>query len=221
MLVTTPIFGSVDPIPYASHLHAWKRTAEELPDAEIIFHSPWRLPIDSARNQAVIDALRNECEYLFCYDSDMVLDPSILSRLIKRNKPAVAARYTIRGYPFSSAMLRFTDETKTKIKTFEASAEEEKMELLQVDAVGTGACLIKTDIFKKVNFPWFFTGATHTEDVYFFVNAAKVEGFSCWVDMTIKVGHLGEPIVIHPGNAGALKKFYEEGHSTSFYSAQQ
>ena len=67
------------------------------------------------------------------------------------------------------------------------------------DAVGTGFLLINLDIFKKLKEPWFFWKTNEQGEVvegedYWFCRIAKEAGFEVWVDLTIKVGHIGDYI---------------------------
>ena len=107
IMVSCLLYASTEPIPYASHCQFWYRLGKSMPDVEFYFQSPWRVPIDSARNQSVLKALELGCDYIFFYDNDMILDPETIPRLLARDKPAICGRYTIRGYPFNSAILRF------------------------------------------------------------------------------------------------------------------
>src|SRR5947207_1738166 len=66
--------------------------------------------------------------------------------------------------------------------------------LCQVDAVGLGACLMRTDVLERVPEPWFkFEDAG--EDIYFCVHA-KEHGIEIYCDGSYALGHIGEPQVV-------------------------
>jgi len=212
ILLSTLIYSAVDPAPYASHLNAFYRFGRDLPEWEFVFHSPWRLPIDAARNQAVQAALEYECEWLFFFDSDMILSPAVIRTLLEREKPMVMANCLIRGYPYEPMIFRYADESKKALLKYVPTDEDRKQEVIQADAVGTACTVIHCELFKHMEEPWFLTGKYHTEDVYFCVKAAaEVQGFSCWVDLTVEAGHLLNPFVLTSSNAPHLREFWEKG----------
>lgn len=210
IMVATIIYGSVDPEPYRSHLQFWYRCGVEMPDVEFLFHSPARLPIDTARNQAALAAMQNECEWLFFYDSDMVLDPLIIKKLLAHEKPMVMGHCVIRGAPFESMTFRFDKDDPTRMDRYEATEEEiaEGNGLVKMDAVGTACTLINVGIFKALPSPWFVTAKLHTEDVYFCVKARSLKEFECFVDYNTVCGHLLDPVVAGIGNRDALNAYY-------------
>ena len=74
------------------------------------------------------------------------------------------------------------------------------------------ATLIKVDIFRKIDFPWFLTGTANTEDVYFCIKAqTKVEGITIAVDTTVPAGHvLKDKRVLFPNNAELMRSQEKE-----------
>jgi len=214
IVVATIIYGNIEPIPYASHNNLWYRLGKDLPDWQFVFHSPWRYPIDTARNLAAKTALEVDAQYLFFYDSDMELDPHVLKSLLERDKPAVMAMCWIRGYPFEPMVFKYTEDRKTMFK-YEPTEEDYQNEVFQCDAIGTACTLINTDVFRHMPEPYFLTGKYHTEDVYFCCKAREyVEGFECWVDTKVCSGHLLDPVVLNRHNVVDLRKFYEKYDSS-------
>jgi hypothetical protein len=215
ILLSTVSYGDVHPIPYSSHLNMFYRLGKEV-DADFIFHSPWRVPIDTARNEAVAEALNNECEWLFFFDNDMALDPRIVQKLMVHDVPCVMAHCLIRGYPFEPMMFRFKDdENGVRIGLTKYAPTDEEYasnKLLKVDAVGTACTLIKTEVFRNMSKPYFQTGEFNTEDVYFCMKALnQIEGFECFVDLSFECGHMLNGFVLTRDNAKALKEFHEKG----------
>jgi hypothetical protein len=212
ILVSTIEYGSVDAGCYRSHMQFWYRCGRALPEWEFSFYAPSRLPIDTARNECAQLALTTDCEWLFFYDSDMILDPNVLIELLKHDKPMVMAHTIIRGYPFESMMFRFKDEKKEQLDKYEATEEEIAQGLAQMDAVGTACTLINVGAFKALQRPWFLTSTAHTEDIYFCMKARQLKEFSCWVDFKTVAGHMLDPYMVTSGNRKLLKEYVEKAY---------
>lgn len=90
------------------------------------------------------------------------------------------------------------DDTADKYKHFPII--ELPNTLCEVDAVGMGACLMRTDVLDRMPEPWFtFAPGGVGEDVYFCVHA-KEAGLHIWCDGSYTVGHFtGEPQVVDKG----------------------
>jgi hypothetical protein len=217
ILVSTLIFGGVDGRPYASHCNFWFRVGKCMPEHEIMFFSPERFPIDLARNKAAQQAILSDYDYLFFYDTDMVLDPDVLLKLMAREKPIVSAYCAVRGYPFRSMIYRYTNENKTVLDSFEPTEKEWSDGLIMVDAVGTACTLIKTDVFKQLPYPFFMNGKYHTEDMYFCIQVNQMVQNQIWCDLTVEAGHMTNGIILHSKNKDALKKFYDDGNNSNFF----
>lgn len=71
---------------------------------------------------------------------------------------------------------------------------EVPQQLVEVDACGFGALLMRRDVLQKFPHPWFRFNECG-EDIYFCVHA-KLAGARVWVDGSYMIGHLGEPTVV-------------------------
>jgi len=149
----------------------------------------------SARNKIVRKALDGKFDYIFFMDSDMSFPPNTLDNLIKRDKDIVGGFYMRKkgGYLPNAFMLGSVDGDKflTQFVT----------ELTEVEAVGTGCMLIKTEVFKNIEMPWFEywtnsspEGHVMTEDIVF-CEKAKSAGYKIFCDGEIRCGHVGMFIV--------------------------
>jgi hypothetical protein len=217
ILVSTLIYGGVEAHPYTSHCNFWFRVGKCMPEHEIMFFSPERYPIDAARNKSFTQSILSEYDYVFFYDTDMVLDPDVLIKLMKRDKPVIMAYCAVRGYPFRSMIYRYSNKEKTVLDPFEPNEQEWKEGIIKVDALGTACTLIKTDVFKHIPYPYFMNGKYHTEDMYFCILVNQVLQDQFWCDLTVEAGHMTNPILLHSKNRDALKDFYEKGNNSSFY----
>ncbi len=209
LMVATNIY-KIDPIPYASHLSMIYRLGKNLPELDLVFSGPWRMPIDVARNAAVDYALKMECDYLFFYDDDMVLHPDIIERLFARKKDIVMALCYIRGYPFRPMMFRF--DGVGNLDLYDYKDEDVEDGLVKVDAVGNACTFINCEAFKLIPEPWFVTGKTHTEDVYFCMKARDyIEKLELYVDVSFESGHMLDKPILTSTSRKLLLKMYEKG----------
>lgn len=152
------------------------------------------------RNRLVAEAQQLGVDYLLFVDSDIVLPPWALRRLLSHDKDIVGAIYRQREAPFR--MLG---------KSVEGQMMDEHMagrvlnpaELMEVGALPGGCLLVKASVFDKLVKPYFQTPA-HAADGdkpewiegedYFFGRMAREAGFQLWLDWTLSLSlnHIGQ-----------------------------
>lgn len=152
-------------------------------DADLVMQ--FGCDVASNRNEIVNQTLNSGAEYLLFVDADMVFNPDTLTRMLSHGKDMVGLLCNKRTFPLVSNVAPLDeDRTKPIPKT-----------LFKAGSCGTGVMLIKTEVFKKLSFPWFefrYEGNEHIgEDVNFCRNARKI-GYDIWVDPEIPVRHAGE-----------------------------
>ena len=143
--------------------------------------------IASSRTWLVNYALEQKATHLLFVDSDMTFPSDVIPKLLAHKKDIVGVKYHRRKFPL--------EETHKPLK-------EDSEELFEAQYVGTGLMLIDLSIFNKEwqsdgkKTPWFNFGRDSQgqlalgEDAWF-CYTARDNGFSTWVDPTIKVGHVG------------------------------
>ena len=216
VLVATNLY-QIDPVCYSSHLSMFYQLGKVSDEFEIVFHGPWRLPIDNARNNAAKVALKLECDYLLFYDDDMYFptaqDIVKMLRKVRDRIHILQALAYVRGYPFKP-MCFLKEEHGGNHRTGFFDDWKDHIDengLVKCDAVGCCGTVIDVRLFKLTPEPWFHTGKMHTEDVYFCIKTQQFVGnVGCYMDTTIKIGHLLEKIILTDGNKDMLKKIYEE-----------
>lgn len=162
-------------------------------DVDINVVEGYQLPF--ARNRIVQHALEKNCDYLFFIDADMVFPSDTLTKLLAHDLDFVNALAFRRTKPHYPCIFNWND-TEKSYETVSYSGG-----LLEVDATGMPAVLIKTDIFKKMkeiwpNQPWYYyRDNVFSSDLTFCENARKL-GYKIMIDTDLKIGHLGEEIVI-------------------------
>lgn len=82
--------------------------------------------------------------------------------------------------------------------------------LQKCDALGFSLCLIKTDLLKLMEEPYFLTGKNHTEDVYFCMKATENlrPKPSIYLHTGIQCGHMLNAVPIEYSNQPIMKAFY-------------
>lgn len=152
--------------------------------------------IYDARNKFCQQAIEGEFDYIFWLDSDMVFPSYVLQQFMQADKDIVAGLYFRRNYPFTpvafSELRRENGILKMK------DLEEWPGDLFEVDGVGFGCVLMKTDclfdIAGKEGGIWFTPTQDAGEDAAFCLRA-KEYGYEIWVDPTVKLGHVGQTVI--------------------------
>ena len=146
--------------------------------------------IEVSRNEMIETALAFGADYLFTVDSDMRFPPDTLLTLIAHNKSVVCCDASRRRSPFTSV-----------VKTYDGNRidyhKEELPELLKLKD-GTSACtLIKTEVFKKLEPPYYaveWEGKSFLGEDYYFTRKLRKAGIMVWCDtkLSLQIGHIGE-----------------------------
>ena len=130
--------------------------------------------------------------HLLFIDSDMWFEHDAAERLLKRDKDIIGVPYNLRKDPPTSTM-KMHDENGNVLW------QEYPDGLIKAAAVATGFMLIKTNVFEKIQKPWFFFEANEDGDLVtgedmWFCFAARKAGFDIWADSTISVKHIGDKL---------------------------
>lgn len=142
--------------------------------------------IMEARNALVARAQEAACTHIFFLDSDVVVPPNALERLISWHKPIVAASYVKRVEPHQL------------LGEFENGGIN-GAPLREMSTIPLGCALIKLDVFDKLTRPYFAYLTTPegsiSEDT-FFSHKARNAGFNIHLDtaLTREVGHVGSKV---------------------------
>jgi hypothetical protein len=150
-----------------------------------------------ARDQAAKMAVENDCDYLFMIDDDMICPDDMFQKLYAHDKDIVAALAFTRNYPHRpvmySALEGYDPVARKEYFKNHVIQNYPKGELVECDAVGFGAVLIKTWTLHKMEKPWFMSTCGTGEDILFCYKAKKI-GARVFMDTACSIGHLGAPI---------------------------
>jgi hypothetical protein len=170
----------VEQIIYSNHIHFFCQTVKDFPKDQFVVFTPIRSSIDRARNEAAKMALMLEADYLMFIDDDVLLPINycnhIFKELVDANKDIIAGSVRIRGYPFNRMAFKYKEDESTdkkQVLDFYNDKHDPEHPVVDVDALGFSTCLIKVDVLKPMDPPFFITSPNGTEDVYFCIRAQK------------------------------------------------
>ena len=156
------------------------------------------LGLDQARNNTVRLFLQDKtATHLFFWDSDTLLLPDAILKLLDRKLPIVSGLYLERGMLHRPVIIDMTLEGKTA-KNFKIRygdlTEVPENQLVECGVTPGGMFLTERNVFEKLTDPWFaFPRAAVGEDVYFSVKLMEA-GYKQYVDTCVEGIHL----VQHP-----------------------
>lgn len=172
---------------------------------EFYWYTTGRILTALAREKLVQEALKGGMDYIFMYDDDMILPIDTVEFLLRdmeehpeidvvaplafmRNPPHYAVMYTtIEGFDKDTHMPYFINNFVKKYP---------KDKLVECDAVGFGAVLIKMSMVNRMKPPYFFSTTGSGEDIYFCMKSRQETGARIFMDTRVKLGHLSKPPVI-------------------------
>ena len=157
------------------------------PDDEIVLSMKRGTLIADQRHDLAKQALLEEADYLLMLDSDMRFPHDIIHHMVSRDKDILAACSATRKHPAK------TNAFRSIRPSLNLWIDKGSKGLHEVAAVGTAIMLIKTEVFFRMDLPFFeivwddyfqhFMG----EDVYFCAKARQA-GFKVWVDQDLSHG---------------------------------
>lgn len=145
--------------------------------------------LPQARQMLAQTAVLRESTHALFLDTDMRFPKDTILRLLKHDKDIVGANYTQRIQPHQPTACK----GDKRLSSLGRSGLEE------VDGLGFGVCMIKTEVLAKMELPLFMFGYRAKtnefvgEDIWFF-NRARDKGFKVFVDhdLSQEVRHIGE-----------------------------
>jgi len=203
-----------------------------IPFNHVYFHSS-NAPYDVSRENVIRAILKDhQPEYIFFLDTDVIMPRDGLIQLIQlaqqNNKPIVSGLYWAKKRdktPMPCAWIKKgenLDDGKIEYLTFDIKPYLNTNALIEVDVVGAGCLLIKTDIFKKLdesnpNKPYFQWGLGRkdentgknllqlSEDFYFLDRCSRELGIRPHLATGIACDHLLMPIGKRRASDGELE----------------
>lgn len=157
--------------------------------AEAILHVQKSCYVHDARNKIISTALQRGSTHVMFIDSDMKFPPDGINRLLDQDKDVIGGVYFRRQVPHLPTINDLKDGKIVVPYKFP------KDKSFRIWSVATGFMLVKTEILKKIKYPWVgfgnYKGQSMGDDVYF-CRKINDHGGEVWADPTIPLGHVGE-----------------------------
>lgn len=199
VLVCEPSIGVVD---YQAH-ESFQDVCFELKEYEqrsnykFFKSGVGRLLVSYVRERFADFALQHGFDYIFFMDDDHIYPRNIFELLQKYvDKYDIIAPVCFqRDEPYWPVMwrgklLRNKEKGGYTIDR-EYILDFKKGDLIEPDTIGFGCCIVRVDLLKKMEKPWFFTSSAVGEDIVFCLKAREI-GAKIIVDTNIEAPHLGE-----------------------------
>lgn len=155
-----------------------------------------------ARDEAAKQAVETDSDYLFMIDDDMMCPNDMFEKLFAHNVDIVGALAFTRNAPHKpviySCVEGYDPVSKKDYFINHAVMNYPKDSLIECDAVGFGAVLIKTWVIKKMREDdgnLFMSTCGTGEDIFFCYKAKKV-GARVFMDTSCKQGHISHPLIV-------------------------
>lgn len=143
------------------------------------------------RNIVIEQALELEMDRVLFIDDDTVFQPDLLENLRKHDVDVVTGLMFQRNYPHTPLIFGRIREKDGAVFPRLLKPEDDN-QLIEISAAGLGCCLIKTDVFRKIDPPWIRLGELTSDgwcdDIGFFKRARAV-GIKSYCDLSQRVGH--------------------------------
>jgi 2-polyprenyl-3-methyl-5-hydroxy-6-metoxy-1,4-benzoquinol methylase len=151
-----------------------------------------------ARNSLVDLAIMNDCQFLLMLDDDMMVPPNLFLKLVAHDKDIIGALYYQRGGAFHPVLMR-QKSVKDGFRSIEFLNHFDhalvKPGLHPVDVIGGGCLLMKVDVFRSLQQPYFWIDGIVGTDVHL-CTRLKDAGIQPYADTSIELGHLGEKQIV-------------------------
>ena len=165
----------------------------EVPDGyKLDFQYFYGYSISQIRN--LIAEWAKNYDYLFSLDSDIILPKDTLTKMIASDKDIISGLY-IQRIPNTHTLEVYMDTADGGCTNIPYHLIKDHG-IVKIAACGMGAALIKSEVFREMEYPHFFykealtIQETVSEDVYF-CKKAREAGFTVWADASIQCDHKG------------------------------
>lgn len=153
-----------------------------------------------ARERLAERALAIGADYLFMVDDDMIAQADLFEKLYRHQVDIVAPLAFTRNSPYLAVLYSITEGWDPLMHrsfiTSEWIKNWPRQKLVECDAVGFGAVLIKTSVLRKMSPPYFMCSSGTGEDIWFCHRAKKEAEAKVFMDTTVELGHIGAPVII-------------------------
>jgi len=118
-------------------------------NVQSLFTTSKGTPWDMARNEIVKSAKDHKVEWLFFLDTDVIIPPDTIPRLMSHNLPIVSGVYWTRAQPLEPCVWREVAPSGKQAIPFTQG------EMIEADFVGAGCLLVHMSVFDHIKQPYF------------------------------------------------------------------
>ena len=161
------------------------------PNSQVLYGLNKTVGIDVARNE-IVEKAPADADYVLFLDDDLLVPPDAVMKLISHGKDIASALYFSSNPPFFPHAYKSDGKGKC-----DSIYDYPKDSLIEVDAVGAGALLVKRGVFEKLGAPY-FQHAVQKQDLgedFYFCRKAQEAGFRIFCDTSIKCTHMGVSMI--------------------------
>lgn len=162
----------------------------------------------TARNKIAQRALDQKADYVLMVDNDVTLPKDAIINLTEDLKEVCLGYYAHRDtdnvYRGRTCICKLYDENGVKYFNYPLESEYTASELaslrqlgehkIQIHGGGMGCAFIKTDVFNKVNYPWYdwvnYKGRGMLSEDLYFCEGCRKKGITIYADTRVNCGHL-------------------------------
>lgn len=150
-----------------------------------------RSVVDQSRNKIVETAIQRGIDYILFLDDDHTFPSDTFMRLIGHKKDVVGCLCFRRQEPFGPCVFKWQTHPENGNLMVWEMPEIIGKGLQKVDAIGFGAVLVKTEVFKRLGpAPWFKFDEVG-EDLFFCDLCARA-GIDIWCDTDLVAPHIND-----------------------------
>jgi len=197
VLIGVPGFAGVTPECQENFFQMAYRLGRDCPNYDFFLRIILKREQFRARNTLVDLAIVNDCDYLLMLDDDMVCPPDLFTKLSGHDKDVCGALYYQRGGAYHPVIMRqYSAKDGLKgvnfINHFDDMLRKPGLYDVTGGVIGGGCLLFKTEVFNKIQQPYFWIDGIVGTDVYI-CNKLADAGVKIWVDTSVELGHVGDP----------------------------
>ena len=154
--------------------------------------------LSAQRQDLAKSAIEAGCTHTLWLDSDMRFPKDTIIRLLKHDTGIVCANYAKRRFPTEPIAVRKNGKDEDAKIIQRVYTEDHSTGLVDVDYCGMGVMLVKAEVYKTMEYPWFAIPWVPNaqdymgEDVWFCRRAAE-NGTKTYIDQDLskEVHHIG------------------------------
>ena len=149
-----------------------------------------------SRDNLVEAAIRAQADYIMFLDSDQIIYEDTIDRLathLDNGEDIVTTLIFRKDPPYQPCVFSEQKELENRqisLKYYDIETQD-LTKPFYVESCGLGCAMIKLDIFKNINQPWFLPRPYTGEDISFMWEVRQ-KGYKILCDPTIEIGHIGQ-----------------------------